>query len=388
LPSAQSTTRFLLEALRHGQTPGAWLSLSPREEIDWDDLAVRAIVLGLAPQLHYRLRAWDVEVPAQAAAKLSVTYEAQKRRSRAIYAQLDEILAACAACDVRPVALKGVHLAACRYPEPALRPMNDVDLLFAEREMPQVKTILTELGYEERYKSPELGAGVTKHTSTFRRGSGQEPQTPNPYLSAAGDRTIEPHTSLQESWYGLVVDVTHGVRARSRTVQLGRQPARVLASEDLLLHLCVHCTFHFIMGVPLLVQLGDLLLVCRDEGLDWDIFVQRAGANEAMPYALAALTLAQRLLAAPVPPGVLSALAQGTPTRLRRYIETLDLKAVMERTQQEPWNSTWQRIVHGLRARAETARWAPDRRSRWRVWRTVLHVMRSDTGRMLLQKLN
>lgn len=383
--AARNTTASLLQLLRHEQTADAWLDASGRQVPDWDEMAVRAIVLGLAPQLHRRLQTWDVEIAPRAAAKLAVTYEAHRQRNKAICRQLEEILAACGQNGVQPVVLKGAHLAHCYYEDPGLRPMNDVDLLFRATEMPQVERLLTELGYRGRHKASHLGAGVTKHTSTFRRDRAEDAATPNPYLSADGDRTVEPHTSLEESWYGLRVDVTPGVRARSQVVHFGAQPARVLAAEDLLLHLCVHLCFHLIMGAPALVQLTDLLVVSRKEEIRWDAFVERARASGATPYALAGLTLARRLLGAPVPEELLPRLAQGTPPHLRRRIAQMDLETLMDRTQQRPWRNTRERILHGLRARAEAARWAPDLLTRWRVWQTALHVMRSDTGRELLE---
>ncbi len=387
MTSALDTTHLLLAALRPRNSPAPWLQACEQVQLDWDDLAVRAIVLGLAPQLHYRLHTWQIQIPAGAAAKLAVTHQAHAQRNHAIFVQLGEILVACAAHQVRPIALKGVHLAASLYAEPALRPMNDIDLLFEETEMARVAAIFRALGYEQRHKPAELGAGVTKHTSTFRR-QGHDGATPNPYLSAVGDRTVEPHVSLQESWYGLQVDITPGVRSRAVTEKLGNQPARVLAAEDLLLHLCVHFTFHLIMGAPALVQLADLLVLVKDQELRWDLFVERARACRATPYTLAALFLAQRLLHAPVPPGVLAELGQDIPPALRRHITRLDLETILQRTQQTRWTNTWQRLLHGLRARAETARWAPNTATRLRVWQTALQITRSDTGRQLLQRFN
>lgn len=384
--SALATTHLLLAALRPDVEPGSWRQACEQIELSWDDLAVRAIVLGLGPQLHHRLQSWQLSLPAPATAKLAVTHRAHAQRNGAIFAQLDEILAACAVEDVHPIALKGVHLAASDYAEPALRPMNDIDLLFEESEMARVDAIFHQLGYEQHHKSPQLGAGVTKHASTYRR-PGQDGATPNPYLSAAGDRTVEPHVSLQESWYSLQVDVTPGMRQRTETLTLYRKPARVLVGEDLLLHLSVHFTFHLIMGAPALVQLCDLLVVSRRADLDWDALVHRARDCGAAPYVLAALFLAQRLLHAPAPIEVLAELGRDTPDDLRSYILQLDLYSILERTQQKPWRTTTQRILHGLRARAETARWAPDIATRLRVWQTALQVTRSDTGRQLLQPL-
>ena len=275
MASALTATQLILNALRPNQTPAAWESDFDRARAGWDDLAVRPIVLGLAPQFDWRLPQWRMDVPPSAAAKLKAAYQASAERNRAIYAQLGEVLSACAERGLRPVALKGVHLAACVYPEPALRPMSDIDLLFMPGELPQAEAMLAALGYGGKHKPADVGPGVTKHTSTFRRPAGQG-ATPNPYLSTAAERTIEPHTSLEESWFGLKIDITPGMRDRAVEADLGGRVCRVLAREDVLLHVCVHFCFHLIMGAPSMVQLADLLAITRAGNLDWLVFTRRA----------------------------------------------------------------------------------------------------------------
>lgn len=385
MASALDTTRLILSALRIDQTPDAWESDCARTQVDWDDLAVRAIVLGLGPQLHRRLVEWKSTVPPRAAAKFGATYQAHARRNAAIFAQFGEVLSACADRGLRPIALKGIHLAALVYPDPALRPMNDVDLLFTPEELAEAEAMLDALGYGGKHKSAELGPGITKHTSTFRRSTAQA-ATPNPYLSAEADRTVEPHTSLEESWFGLKIDITPGVRERAVAAELAGYACRVLAREDLLLHLCVHFCFHLIMGAPSMVQLGDLLAVTAIGGIDWPAFSKRAIDRCAAPYTLAALALARDLLGAPAPADALHTLSQATPDPLRQRIDRLGLIDVLHRTQQKPLITIPQRIRRGFADRAETARWAPDRRGQWAVWKTALRVGSTDTGRKLLGK--
>lgn len=382
MASGLSATQLILDALRPHQTPMTWESDVTRLQANWDDLAVRAIVLGLAPQFHKQLGNWGLEIGARAAAKLSAAYQAQARRNEAIFAQLSEALIACTERGLRPIALKGVHLAALVYSDPAMRPMNDIDLLFTPEELPAAEATLEQLGYGGRRKSADLGPGVTKHTSTFRR-VGSEAATPNPYLSTGADRTIEPHTSLEESWFGLKVDVTPGARERAVEANLGGQACRVLAREDLLLHLCVHFCFHLIMGAPSMVQLADLLAVTSAGGVDWSCFARRSIEHRAAPYTLAALTLARKLLDAPVPNDVIDALSRATPAALRRRIDRLSLADVLRRTQQKPLTSIPQRIRRGLADRAETARWAASWRTKWAVWKTALRVGSTDTWRMV-----
>lgn len=391
--AAIATTQHILDALRANQTPTQWESDFVRGQLDWDDLVVRAIVLGLAPQLHRRLSAWHLPIPPRAVAKLAVTYKAQAKRNTSIYAQLGQVLDACRQKGVQPIALKGVHLAACYYSDPALRPMNDIDLLFTPAELPIVEAMLAELGYGASFKSPQMGAGVTKHTSSFHPTSGATAATTNPYLSATGERTIEPHQSLEESWFGLKVDITSGIRERAEEVTLAGRPCRALCAEDLLLHLCLHFCFHLIQGAPAMVQLTDLLVVANSGEVDWEVFTARARDYNAAPYAMAGVHLGQTLLSLPVPQTTLATLADATPPGLRRRIKQMDLSTILRRTQQKPladrsfWSAVPQRIRRGFSDRAEAAGWAQDWRGRWQVWRTMFQAAQSDTGQMILQHL-
>src|SRR5439155_9315172 len=168
---------------------------------------------------------WGQRLPdARAQAKLNFARQAEIARQAARRAQLAEILAL---LPVQAVVLKGAYLAECVYPAPGLRPMNDIDLLFRPQDLPAVALALSELGYGSKEKSPERGPGITKHTSTFQR-QDQGSATPNPYLSAAGSRMVEPHRSLEESWFGLRCDLTPGMWGRSQPVQIAGVSARAL----------------------------------------------------------------------------------------------------------------------------------------------------------------
>jgi hypothetical protein len=229
---------------------------------------------------------------------------------------------------------------------------------------------------------------VTKHTSTYRR-AGEEGATPNPYLSPAGGRTVEPHRSLEESWYGLRVDITPGVWDRAQGISVAGQPALALSLEDNLLHVAVHLVFHLIMGYPSLVQLMDVRFAAERwaNTLDWDRLRAQAAAASAVPFAYAALRLAHQTLAAPVPAQTLQALRQDCPPGLRTQAERLSLADVLRRTQRPPVVSLRQRLEHGLAERAEVARWAPTLADKWQVWRTALEVARTDTGRLIAQRV-
>ena len=157
--SSYLESKLILSALRRDQKPEVWQKECEQAKVNYDTLAVTAIVLGLAPQLHYALTKWNVTLPPRAMAKLGATFQLHEKRNTAIYQQLDEVLNECERRGLKPIALKGVHLAARVYPHIALRPMNDIDLLFEIDDLRLAEEMLEGLGYTGKHKSPELGRG-------------------------------------------------------------------------------------------------------------------------------------------------------------------------------------------------------------------------------------
>lgn len=373
----------LMAALRAGASAEPGLQRLASSQVDPDDLVVTALALGLAPLLHYRLeQAGRALADPRAQARLAFIRQAEATRHDARQAQLGEVLARLPA---PPVVLKGAYLAECVYPAAGLRPMNDIDLLFRPEELASASEVLHALGYGAKEKPPDEGAGITKHTSTFRRSDGAMP-TPNPYLSGDPSRMIEPHRSLEESWFGLRCDLTPGMWARSRPQTLAGQPARVLCPADALLHLCVHLTFHLVQRSPAFVQLADLVVFTERVPIDWDDFLARVRDLRASGYAYAAARLAVNVLEAPFPPEVVQKLADASLPAVRRAANTLSLADVVRRTQVAPLRTLGQRLARGVTDRAETARWAHSTGEWLRVWGTLVAVGKTDTWKMIRRR--
>jgi hypothetical protein len=360
------------------------VSIDSLNEDDWETIVVTAIAVGLAPLLHWHLDQMGAGLPSLALAKLKVTRQAHAKRNESIAGQLAEILAACARQKIEVLVLKGALLAPTIYAEPSLRPMNDIDLLFRPADLSKVGPVLESLGYRGKHKDAATGPGVTKHLSTYRR-AGNEGSTPNPYLSPGADRMIEPHGSLEESWFGLKVDITPGVWGRAGPIMLHDQPAYCLSTDDLLLHLVVHATFHVIMGTAVFLQLYDtgLVLHTHTETLNWPRFLSLTRKAGAQPFAYAGLYWARTIFKAPVPETALAELAKACSPPLRAYIQSLDTKGLLKRTQQPPLVTLKQRLQRGLLDRWETARWAGSLEAKWKVWQTALAFHKTDTARLL-----
>jgi hypothetical protein len=351
-------------------------------------MAVTAIALGLAPLLHGRLVQAEVTPPPLAMAKLAVTRQAHAKRNEAISQQVAELLAAFTLQKIDVLVLKGALLAVTAYPEAALRPMNDIDLLFRGEDLPKVGPVLESLGYRGKHKSAEQGPGITKHLSTYRR-EGRQGDTPNPYLSAGGERMIEPHGSLEESWFGLKVDITPGVWARAVPVSLGGQPAYRLSTSDMMLHLTVHAAFHVIMGASVFAQLYDIGRVIETwpAELNWPEIISLTRQAEAQAFVFAGLYWAKTLYGAAIPETSLAALEKECSPDLATYIRGLDAPGIFKRTQHPPLTTVPQRLRRGLIDRQEAARWAGSLGEKWQIWQTALAFHKTDTAALLKKGL-
>ncbi len=370
-----------------------FISFSPPSDVtmfsddDWESIAVTAIVLGLAPLLHRHFEQCDITSPPMTMAKLSITRQAHVKRNQAIAGQLAEILAACTPQNIAVMVLKGALLAPKVYAEASLRPMNDIDLLFHADDLPKVDSLLINLGYQGKHKEASQGPGVTKHLATYRR-IGENGATPNPYLSAAAGRTVEPHGSLEESWFGLKVDITPGVWDRAVPISLHGQSACRLSANDTILHLSVHAAFHVIMGASVFVQLYDIgrvLEVWSDE-LDWSEIICLTRQARAQPFTYAALYWAKTLYQAPVPDTPLQTLKAECSPNLIAYIQSLDATRLFKRTQQPSLVTLKQRLNRGIFDRREAARWAGSPAEKWQIWKTALAFHKTDTAGLLTGK--
>ncbi len=355
---------------------------------DWENIAVTAIALGLAPLLHWHLEQTNVTVPPLALAKLAITRQAHAKRNESIARQLAEVLKVCAREKLDVLVLKGAFLAPAAYADASLRPMNDIDLLFRPQDLVKVGLILENLGYKGKHKHADQGPGITKHVNTYRR-DGNLGATPNPYLSPSGDRVIEPHGSLEESWFGLKVDITPGVWDRAVSTQLHHQPAYRLSTSDLVIHLAVHATFHLIMASSVLLQLydiGQVVKTWRDQ-LDWTQILTLTQKAQAEPFVYAALFWAKSIFNASIPSEPIKQLEENCASSLTAYIQSLDASAIFNRTQHPPLVSIAQRLRRGIEDRRETARWASSLTGKWQVWQTAFAFYKTDTANILQKKL-
>lgn len=218
----------------------------------------------------------------------------RNRRANQVRTQaLVRVLGAFCQAGIEALVLKGGALMHLLYPDPALRPMSDLDLLVRSAEIPRARAILTELGFsgaptvtmERMNKSlPTLGAyvegvwvGIELHEDLFERGYG---------ASAKVEELNEPLTfRLGE----------------------GGPTAETLGYEDMLWHLCEHLRFHTTVFLPWrLIWVTDIVgMIGRfAEEIDWGYLERKRRAVFDILALVSALVplppqMAERVGAAP-----------------------------------------------------------------------------------------
>jgi hypothetical protein len=232
---------------------------------DWDRLVARAEAHGLAPLLRAHLRAVGVSLPGPGAATLIGLAAYHRRRAAAQETALGDALDALGPAGVSPLLLKGAALARLIYPDPALRPMGDIDLLVAPDEIDRAGVVLAERGFVAPPQPHSRAAA--KHRVFTRESNGV---TVNVELhfrleSPNGKAESDPRTEWSR------------FDASARPLVIGGRTARALGPTDGLRHLVRHLRAHVDVFTPLrLVWICDIVAFAERfvEEIDWAAFRQ------------------------------------------------------------------------------------------------------------------
>ena len=269
----------------------------------WPKFEQKALDHGLAPLVFYNLtRHFPSFLPKNG----RTHYQSNLARNLFIFSELDRVLEALNERGLDTILMKGACFAQTLYPDPTLRPMEDVDLLCKEEDFPETVRILASLGFrpfqvehrqrsqQEFYERTFFKKGHILFTLDLHRQFGQRERYPVDYK---------------------------GIWSRARPLSFGERRAWQMSPEDTLIQLSIHHAMDsFQLKFVSVVDLRELVQAHGDE-MDWEGLVGRAkacGAQTALFYCL--------LLSAPcrvsVPEWVLEALK---PPWLRRSYLSLFL---------------------------------------------------------------
>lgn len=324
--SLPADARLLLACAARGPDPDA---LGPPLDVDrgWSSLVERAVRHRLGPLVYATLRAASeagvVRPPDALLARLRAIYDRHAARAAARIARLSEIGPALERAGIPVIVLKGAALGPRLYGDPALRTMGDVDLLVPRDKQGAASRVLQGQGYvpDVSWRSEAWYHAHHHHLAPLR----------------APDRSVvvELHHTIVEP--GDVRVPVDELWARASRQRIGDACFRVLAAEDLLLHLCLHLAYDNMVAGGHLRDLRDVAQLIGHEGaaLDWTAVVARARAWRVADYVYWALWLARDMVGAAVPPTVLGRLIEGRrPGRSVRLLRRLLPELLLAST---PW---------------------------------------------------
>jgi hypothetical protein len=248
-------------------------------ELTWDSLLNEGYQQDLAPMLYYIINKYptllkggeggllkEIQVSEEIKSKLKALYNQYLVRNMIQFKELDTILDVFEKEGIDVIQLKGAWLAKNYYPDPALRPMEDLDLLLRKKATKRSKECLMRLGYL-------LAEGATEE-------AWEKKHFHFPFLK-------------QTNALPILVELHHDIRAKSdfidseikefwhHSTPVSKEYRHLLKipMEYLLLHLFAHSYLNFSGSLSLrMLSILDIAFVLKryQSDIDWILIERRA----------------------------------------------------------------------------------------------------------------
>ena len=275
---------------------------------------------GTGALLGYWLEHGKLDAPRELAELLALHLKHGRGRAKRAETESRKLVGALVEAGLPIVVLKGGHTSHVYFPDPATRPMSDLDLLVPAESAPAAEVALATSGL--------ACAGRAKRESSWvPKDHPREPRSI--WLAHADDPwSVDLHSSLNFSadpGASLVrFDAADPIET-SEPWPLD-DGAGVLAQPLLLLHLAVHASggLHSLT----LLRIVEIVLVVRQEiaggRLSWDDFLHVGALTNALGAAYPALAMAEKLAPGTIPAHVLKISSEIAPARARAIVDGLE----------------------------------------------------------------
>lgn len=199
---------------------------------------------------------------------------------------------------VTVIALKGPLLAETIYPDPLLRPFNDLDILCHEQDWASAHDVLVELEFTLVEGTPLPPAKPWRQKAFYH----------NQYFDQRTNIAVELHFDLWQ--LGFFPRTEETIWKRAITISIAGFEVQSLPLEHQIIHLCVHLQHHSYRRLIWFIDLA-LLLQRRKDDIDWDRLVKIARTEElTLPVYYSFHYLAQFFAVTP-PDATMSSLKPG-----------------------------------------------------------------------------
>lgn len=272
-----ASVQLLLDLVGTAKVP----SVLELAQADWALIDAMALQHRLQPLLHAQHRD-NPAIPASIRADWKQAHRASALFAMALRRERDATVKLLASRGFDALVLKGGWLAWHAYPDPALRPLRDIDLLLREDEFADAYRLLLESGYVPS-EADDLPLDQIIAID----------KSPQPLISPGG-MAFEPHL---HAWfpqgrleYFSPAPDDKGMFARARR---GDDGLLYPSPEDMLGHLVIHALYgHRLDCGPLL--LSDIDFHVGRHPIDWPAFWSRAERGGWASAARLVLDLVQR----------------------------------------------------------------------------------------------
>jgi hypothetical protein len=116
---------------------------------DWQGLLERAEREGMAPLLRKHLIESGADFPVSVRRSLNLLYIRHQKLAEIRLKVVEEVLQLFHQHQLTPILIKGAALCLSLYPDPALRPMRDIDILFSGDEVDTAQDVLRKAGFDQ-----------------------------------------------------------------------------------------------------------------------------------------------------------------------------------------------------------------------------------------------
>lgn len=299
---------LLLQCLKIEDPKIKAAELSRFSPSDWERVLVEARKQRLIPLLAGKLDALPEPVtpPENVRAALQNALRLSASRNLLLYHELSHVLETFNQAGIPTIVLKGAFLAEHIYENIGMRPMSDIDIMVREEDLQRAADCMISIGFSSKLYQRETAPTDSHELPEFFKPNGP---------------VIDIHWSIASPNAPFKIERDE-IWKRAPAVKFSNLEAMVLSPEDLILHLSMHVAYQhaFAMGLRPFCDITETLNHNLDT-LDWRQIQARATQWAAAKSLFISLSLAQKLLSAPVEPTLLEVLH---PTDLDPlYIPTL-----------------------------------------------------------------
>ena len=300
----------------------------------------------IVPLVHYNLRQANCPlIPEIVITRVQGEAAHNARRVLTQIAEAARMTRLLADAGIQSMVIKGPVLSLLAFGDPTLRESQDIDLAIDPAQLLNVDRLMTQAGY--RRIAPEVNFTLLQYR-LYQRWRCQ-----SCYYSNSVDLFLEVHWRLTSN--SLLMPPGKTMMC-TQQIAIGGASFSTLTDEELFLYLCVHGSVHVWFRLKWLADIAALLQRLAPENIE-RIASRAQTLGLDRPF-YAALILAHRLMAAPVPSDIL---AKAVRDRATRKLVIAGCKAINWRgspgePSDTPWFNTWLswqafRLKPGLRYR-------------------------------------